>query len=106
VSANHPNRREGRPVIRLFGAFEIEDCPRTLGARDLGGARPKQVLEILLAARGHRSRRIGSPTCSGEINTSSNAAGPRPSIKPHQRPRWLQAFCKHRASAAMSPRSA
>jgi len=41
-------------VIRLFGALEIEDGPRTLGARDLGGARPKQVLEILLAARGHR----------------------------------------------------
>jgi len=41
-------------VIRLFGALEIEEGPRTLGARDLGGARPKQVLEILLAARGHR----------------------------------------------------
>jgi DNA-binding SARP family transcriptional activator len=41
-------------VIRLFGALEIEDGPRTLGARDLSGARPKQVLEILLAARGHR----------------------------------------------------
>jgi hypothetical protein len=53
VSANHPNRREGRPVIRLFGALEIEG-PRTLGARDLGGARPKQVLDILVAARGHR----------------------------------------------------
>ena len=41
-------------MIRLFGALEFEDSPRTLGARDLGGARPKQVLEILLAARGHR----------------------------------------------------
>jgi DNA-binding SARP family transcriptional activator len=54
VSANHPNRHETRPAIHLFGAFEVEDGPRTLGARDLGGARPKQVLEILLAARGHR----------------------------------------------------
>jgi DNA-binding SARP family transcriptional activator len=54
VSAKHANCREGRPVIRLFGALEIEDGARTLGARDLGGARPKQVLEILLAARGHR----------------------------------------------------
>jgi DNA-binding SARP family transcriptional activator len=54
VSKNHPSRREGRPVIRLFGALEVEDDARTLGARDLGGARPKQVLEILLAARGHR----------------------------------------------------
>jgi len=54
VSADHADRREGRPVIRLFGALEVEDGPRTLGSRDLGGARPKQVLEILLAARGHR----------------------------------------------------
>jgi DNA-binding SARP family transcriptional activator len=50
VTANH----QGRPVIRLFGTVAVEDGPRMLGARDLGGARPKQVLEILLAARGHR----------------------------------------------------
>ena len=54
MSENHPDRREGRPAIRLFGQLEFEDDTRTLGARDLGGARPKQVLEILLAARGHR----------------------------------------------------
>src|SRR5258706_7144944 len=44
----------GSLVIRLFGPLAIEDGARTLGPRDLGGARPKQVLEILLAARGHR----------------------------------------------------
>jgi DNA-binding SARP family transcriptional activator len=44
----------GGLVIRLFGSLAIEDGARTLGPRDLGGARPKQVLEILLAARGHR----------------------------------------------------
>jgi DNA-binding SARP family transcriptional activator len=38
---------------RLFGSLEIEDGDRVLGPRDLGGSRPKQVLEILLAARGH-----------------------------------------------------
>ena len=43
-----------RPVIRLFGPLAIEDDGRSLGPRDLGGARPKQVLQILLAARGHR----------------------------------------------------
>ena len=43
-----------RLVIRLFGALEIEDGGRRLGPGDLGGGRPKQVLEILLAARGHR----------------------------------------------------
>jgi DNA-binding SARP family transcriptional activator len=41
-------------VIRLFGPISIEEGPRSLGPRDLGGVRPKQVLEILLAARGHR----------------------------------------------------
>ena len=40
-------------VIRMFGPLAIQDGARTLGPRDLGGARPKQVLEILLAARGH-----------------------------------------------------
>ena len=43
-----------RLVIRLFGALDIEQGGRRLGPGDLGGARPKQVLEILLAARGHR----------------------------------------------------
>ena len=44
----------GSLVIRFFGPLTIEDGAHTLGPRDLGGARPKQVLEILLAARGHR----------------------------------------------------
>ena len=41
-------------MIRLFGPLSIEDGERRLGPADLGGMRPKQVLEILLAARGHR----------------------------------------------------
>jgi DNA-binding SARP family transcriptional activator/CheY-like chemotaxis protein len=40
-------------AIRLFGPLAVEDHGRTLGPGDLGGRRPKQVLEILLAARGH-----------------------------------------------------
>jgi DNA-binding SARP family transcriptional activator len=47
------NERPGDLVIRMFGPLAIENGARTLGPRDLGGARPKQVLEILLAARGH-----------------------------------------------------
>jgi DNA-binding SARP family transcriptional activator len=47
------NENAGNLVIRLFGPLAIVDGARTLGPRDLGGARPKQVLEILLAARGH-----------------------------------------------------
>jgi DNA-binding SARP family transcriptional activator len=43
-----------RITVRLFGPLTVEDGPRLLGPRDLGGTRPKQVLEILLAARGHR----------------------------------------------------
>ena len=46
--------QSGRFVIRLFGPLSVEDGSRSLGPRDLGGTRPKQVLEILLAARGHR----------------------------------------------------
>jgi DNA-binding SARP family transcriptional activator len=45
--------RRSHPVIRIFGALEIVDGERILGPRDLGGARPKQLLEILLTARGH-----------------------------------------------------
>ena len=41
-------------MIRLFGPLSIEEGTRRLGPRDLGGVRPKQVIEILLAARGHR----------------------------------------------------
>ncbi len=40
-------------MIRLFGPLSVESGEHVLGPRDLGGARPKQVLEILLAARGH-----------------------------------------------------
>ena len=55
TTAVHHTTDEAGPalVVRLFGALEILDGARALGPRDLGGARPKQVLEILLAARGH-----------------------------------------------------
>ena len=43
-----------RPLIRLFGPLSFHDGGRVLGPGDLGGSRPKQVLEILLMARGHR----------------------------------------------------
>ena len=39
-------------TIRLFGPIAVQHGERTLGPRDFGGSRPKQVLEILLAARG------------------------------------------------------
>src|ERR1700751_1345368 len=39
-------------AIRLFGSIAVLHAGRTLGPRDFGGTRPKQVLEILLAARG------------------------------------------------------
>jgi DNA-binding SARP family transcriptional activator len=42
-----------RLIVRVLGPLAIQDTSRTLGPRDLGGARPKQVLEILLSARGH-----------------------------------------------------
>jgi DNA-binding SARP family transcriptional activator len=42
----------GPMTVRLFGSIAIEHDDRALGPRDFGGSRPKQVLEILLAARG------------------------------------------------------
>src|SRR5215471_20334118 len=47
------DRRSERLGIRLFGPLSIDDGERTLGPSDLGGVRPKQVLEIMLTARGH-----------------------------------------------------
>ena len=41
-----------RLAVRILGTLQIVDGERVLGPRDLGGARPKQLLEILLAARG------------------------------------------------------
>src|SRR5215472_16984252 len=38
--------------IRLLGSLEVEDGLRRLGPADLGGRKPKQLLEILLAERG------------------------------------------------------
>lgn len=47
------DRPSEQPVIRLFGPLSIDDGERALGPSDLGGVRPKQVLEIMLTARGH-----------------------------------------------------
>jgi DNA-binding SARP family transcriptional activator len=41
-------------TVQLFGPIMVEQGDRRLGPRDFGGSRPKQVLEILLAARGRR----------------------------------------------------
>jgi DNA-binding SARP family transcriptional activator len=38
---------------RLFGPIELADGSRRLGPRDMGGRKAKQVLELLLTARGH-----------------------------------------------------
>jgi DNA-binding SARP family transcriptional activator len=54
VSPSPRHDRRERPVVRLFGPLAVDDGLNTLGPGDLGGARPKQVLEILLSARGHR----------------------------------------------------
>jgi DNA-binding SARP family transcriptional activator len=53
TSSSASDRRE-RLAVRLFGPLAVDDGVSTLGAGDLGGVRPKQVLEILLTARGHR----------------------------------------------------
>lgn len=49
-----PDTIHTKIVIRLFGPVAIEIGDRRFGPRDFGGTRPRQVLEILLAARGHQ----------------------------------------------------
>jgi DNA-binding SARP family transcriptional activator len=39
--------------IRMFGTLEVRDGGRRIGPGDLGGVKPRQVLELLLLARGH-----------------------------------------------------
>lgn len=39
--------------VRMFGPIGIQSAGHFLGPRDYGSVKPKQVLEILLAARGH-----------------------------------------------------
>src|SRR3954464_8662547 len=38
--------------IELFGGIQVTEGERRLGPRDFGGVKPKQVLQVLLAARG------------------------------------------------------
>jgi len=38
--------------VRLFGSFGLEVGGRCLGTRDLGGVKPKQLLELLVVRRG------------------------------------------------------
>ncbi len=54
MSSSPRHDRRERTVVRLFGPLAVDDGLNTLGAGDLGGLRPKHVLQILLAARGHR----------------------------------------------------
>lgn len=42
-----------RPVVHAFGPLRIELDGQTLGPRDVGGRKPKLLLEILLLAEGH-----------------------------------------------------
>jgi DNA-binding SARP family transcriptional activator len=42
----------GQLRIRMFGSLSVDDGRRRLGVRDFGGVKPKQILEILLVARG------------------------------------------------------
>ena len=73
MEANDPSQRLR---IRLFGSLELQDGGRVLGPGDLGGVRPKQVLEILLAARGHRvsTARIGDQLWGDEPPHDAAAA--------------------------------
>jgi DNA-binding SARP family transcriptional activator/pimeloyl-ACP methyl ester carboxylesterase len=40
------------PAVRMFGPLELTLAHRTVGARELGGIKPRQLLEVLLLERG------------------------------------------------------
>ena len=48
-----PARGSAPVEARLFGPIEVTKGQRCVGPRDLGGTKAKQVLELLLLARGH-----------------------------------------------------
>lgn len=50
---NGSNRFQTKTAVQMFGSIGIRNNDSVLGARDFGSRKPKQVLEILLAARGH-----------------------------------------------------
>ena len=51
--ADRTGRTMGEHVgVRLFGPLSVRSGTRRLGGRDLGGAKPRGLLEILLLARG------------------------------------------------------
>src|SRR5262245_28887130 len=39
-------------AVRMFGSLELDVAGHTLGVRDFGGLKPKQLLELLLIERG------------------------------------------------------
>ena len=41
-------------AVQLFGPLVVANGERRAGPRDFSGVKPRQVLEILLAARGRR----------------------------------------------------
>lgn len=62
--------------IRLLGTLEIEDDHRRLGPNDLGGRKPKHLLEILLTERGRvvPKERIADLLWNDELPQNASAA--------------------------------
>jgi DNA-binding SARP family transcriptional activator len=63
-------------AVQLFGPLVVSSGERRLGPRDFSGVKPKQVLEILLAARGRRvpKDRLGELLWSRELPQNVTAA--------------------------------
>jgi DNA-binding SARP family transcriptional activator/ActR/RegA family two-component response regulator len=64
-----------RPAVRAFGSLRLELEGRTLGPRDLGGRKPKLLLEILLLADGHPVPRERLASLLWERNPPRNVPG-------------------------------
>jgi DNA-binding SARP family transcriptional activator len=70
-----PRSIDPRMKVRLFGPLRVDIAGRTLGPRDFGGVKPKQLLEILLLSRGHPvpKERLGELLWAGSPPKSVNA---------------------------------
>ena len=61
--------------IAMFGALTLRDGERRIRASDLGGTKPRGILELLLLARGHAVSKDYLAECLWPVKAPRNVAG-------------------------------
>jgi len=70
-----------RVALRMLGPLELDVAGTTSGPRGLGGAKPKQLLEILLLGATRSSRRTVSPMRCGQTGSPGELTRPRVAVR-------------------------